>query len=436
MNQSNSVALMARANSVIPGGVNSPVRSFNGVGGTPPFIQRAEGPYLIDEDDNRYIDYVLSWGPMILGHAHPEVVAATHAAIARGLSYGAATAVEVEMAELLNKLMPSLEQIRLVNSGTEATMTAIRLARGYTSRNKIIKFAGCYHGHADCLLVNAGSGGLTFGIPSSAGVPYDFVQHTLTSNFNDLASVAAWFEEYPNDIAAIIVEPVAANMNCVLPQPDFLPGLRKLCDDYGAVLIFDEVITGFRVALGGAQEYFNVKPDLTTFGKIIGGGMPVGAFGGRTDIMSCLSPLGPVYQAGTLSGNPIAVTAGLVNLKLISEPHFYTKLSAKTQQLTEGLTKAAEKAGVPFMTHQIGGLFGLFFTHQSVFNVNDVKNCDTNAYNHFFHQMLKAGIYLAPSAFEAGFMSIAHSDADLQYTIDAAEKAFQSVANKMEELII
>ena len=427
MNHSNSAALLERATTVIPGGVNSPVRSFNGVGGTPCFIKRAEGSYLIDEDANRYIDYVLSWGPMILGHAHPEVVAATQAAIANGLSYGAATAIEVEMAELLNKLMPSLEQVRLVNSGTEATMTAIRLARGFTSRNKIIKFDGCYHGHADCLLVNAGSGGLTFGIPSSAGVPHDFVKHTLTATFNDLASVEAWFEEYPEDIAAIIVEPVAANMNCVLPLPDFLPGLRKLCDDHGSVLIFDEVISGFRVALGGAQEYFNVKPDLTTLGKIIGGGMPVGAFGGRMDIMSWLSPLGPVYQAGTLSGNPIAVTAGLVNLKLISEPHFFTELNAKCQQLTEGLTEVARSAGIPFMAHQIGGLFGLFFTDQSVFNVNDVKNCDINAYNRFFHQMLNSGIYLAPSAYEAGFMSIAHTDADINDTIQAAAKAFSSL---------
>jgi glutamate-1-semialdehyde 2,1-aminomutase len=423
----NSAALLERANHVIPGGVNSPVRSFNGVGGTPPFIKRAEKAYLIDEDNNRYIDYVLSWGPMILGHAHPEVVAATQAAVANGLSFGAATALEVEMAELLNRLMPSMEQVRLVNSGTEATMTAVRLARGFTQRNKIIKFAGCYHGHADSLLVNAGSGGLTFGIPSSAGVPHDFVKHTLTAHFNDLASVKAWFEEYPEDIAAIIVEPVAANMNCVMPAPDFLPGLRKLCDDYGSLLIFDEVISGFRVALGGAQDYFNVKPDLTTLGKIIGGGMPVGAFGGRADIMSCLSPLGPVYQAGTLSGNPIAVTAGLANLKLISEPTFFTELSAKCQQLTQGFATTARAAGIPLVVNQVGGLFGLFFTDQSILNVNDVKNCDINAYNAFFHQMLEAGVYLAPSAFEAGFMSIAHTDADIEYTLQAAEKAFKKL---------
>lgn len=427
MKHTQSAALLERASQVIPGGVNSPVRSFNGVGGTPPFIKRAEKAYLIDEDANRYIDYVLSWGPMILGHAHPEVVAATQAAIANGLSYGAATAIEVEMAELLNKLIPSLELVRLVNSGTEATMTAIRLARGFTQRNKIIKFAGCYHGHADSLLVNAGSGGLTFGIPSSAGVPHDFVKHTLTANFNDLASVEAWFEEYPEDIAAIIVEPVAANMNCVLPQPDFLPRLRKLCDDHGSLLIFDEVITGFRVALGGAQEYFNIKPDLTTFGKIIGGGMPVGAFGGRSDIMSCLSPLGPVYQAGTLSGNPIAVTAGLVNLKIISHPDFYTELNNKCQRLTQGIRAAARSAGIPVVINQIGGLFGLFFTDDTILNVNDVKNCDINAYNAFFHHMLNAGIYLAPSAFEAGFMSIAHTDADIDYTIQAAEKAFHQI---------
>lgn len=430
MDHSASAALLARACRVIPGGVNSPVRSFNGVGGTPPFIDRAEGPYLVDVDSNRYIDYVLSWGPMILGHAHPEVVEATQAAISKGLSYGAATQIEIEMAERLYQLMPSMEQVRLVNSGTEATMTAIRLARGFTQRNKIIKFAGCYHGHADSLLVNAGSGGLTFGIPSSAGVPHDFVKHTLTADFNDLAAVRAWFEEYPDDIAAIIVEPVAANMNCILPQPDFLPGLRQLCDDYGSLLIFDEVITGFRVALGGAQEIFNVKPDLTTLGKIIGGGMPVGAFGGRADIMAHLSPLGPVYQAGTLSGNPIAVTAGLVNLKLISRPGFYTELSAKCQQLAEGFEAGARAADIPFTVHQVGGLFGLFFTDQTILNVNDVKNCDINAYNRFFHHMLQAGIYLAPSAYEAGFMSIAHTDKEIEYTLLAAEKAFKALHEK------
>ncbi len=427
MKHTQSASLIERASRVIPGGVNSPVRSFNGVGGTPPFIKRAEKAYLYDEDSNRYIDYVLSWGPMILGHAHPEVVSATQAAIANGLSYGAATAIEVELAELLTQLIPSMELVRLVNSGTEATMTAIRLARGFTQRNKIIKFAGCYHGHADSLLVNAGSGGLTFGIPSSAGVPHDFVKHTLTAHFNDLASVESWFKEYPEDIAAIIVEPVAANMNCVLPQPDFLAGLRKLCDEHGSLLIFDEVITGFRVALGGAQEYFKIKPDLTTFGKIIGGGMPVGAFGGRADIMSCLSPLGPVYQAGTLSGNPIAVTAGLANLKIISQPGFYAELNTKCQRLTQGISAAARSAGVPLVINQIGGLFGLFFTNKVILNVDDVKQCDTNAYNAFFHHMLQAGIYLAPSAFEAGFMSIAHTDADIDYTIKAAEESFKKL---------
>lgn len=432
MNHCNSAALLERATTVIPGGVNSPVRSFSGVGGTPPFIKRAEGPYLIDEDDNRYLDYVLSWGPMILGHAHPAVVAASQAAIANGLSFGAATALEVEMAELLNKLMPSLEQVRLVSSGTEATMTAIRVARGFTQRNKIIKFAGCYHGHADSLLVNAGSGGLTFGIPSSAGVPYDFIQHTLTADFNDLASVEAWFDEYPEDIAAIIVEPVAANMNCVLPRADFLPGLRKLCDDYGALLIFDEVISGFRVSLGGAQEYFNVKPDLTTLGKIVGGGLPVGVFGGRSDVMACLSPLGPVYQAGTLSGNPVAVTAGLATLKLLCEPDFFNKLTSKCQKLTEGLQASAEAAGVPLLVNQIGGLFGLFFTdHQSVADLSDVKNSDIVAYNRFFHYMLESGIYLAPSAYEAGFISIAHTDEDIERTLHVASEAFRKMANPL-----
>jgi len=426
MLHTHSDELLTRAERVIPGGVNSPVRSFNSVGGNPRFIERAEGAYLFDADGNRYIDYIGSWGPMIAGHTHPAVLEATERALQRGLSYGAATEVEIEMAERLTQLMPSLEMVRMVNSGTEATMTAIRVARGFTGRNKIIKFAGCYHGHADALLVNAGSGLLTFGLPSSAGVPADYVKHTLTARFNDLESVQHWFSEFPDDIAAIILEPVSANMNCILPQNDFLQGLRQLCDQHGSLLIFDEVITGFRVALGGAQAYYDVKPDMTTLGKIIGGGMPVGAFGGRRDVMQQLAPLGPVYQAGTLSGNPIAMAAGLATLNIISQDGFYTSLNEKCQKLAQGLQQCAQKANIPMQVTQIGGLFGFFFTDHEIKSLDDVKNCNMSTFNRFFNAMLNAGVYLAPSAYEAGFMSSAHTEQDIADTLDAANKALQT----------
>lgn len=426
MQHTQSDNLMKRAERVIPGGVNSPVRSFNSVGGNPRFIARAEGAYLFDADENRYIDYIGSWGPMIVGHSHPEVIEATQRAIQDGLSFGAATALEVEMAEKLCELMPSLELVRMVSSGTEATMSAIRVARGYTQRNKIIKFDGCYHGHADALLVNAGSGVLTYGLPSSAGVPDDFVKHTLTAKFNDLEGVKRWFYEHPDDIAAIILEPVSANMNCILPDLSFLEGLRKLCDDYGSLLIFDEVITGFRVALGGAQAYYNIRPDLTTLGKIIGGGMPVGAFGGRREVMHQLAPLGPVYQAGTLSGNPIAVTAGLATLKIISEDGFFDALNANCQRLAEGILQQAANTEMPMRVTQIGGLFGLFFGDHPISSLDDVKRCNIEAYTRFFNRMLDMGVYLAPSAYEAGFLSSAHTAENIDYTIHAVKKALQS----------
>lgn len=426
MRHTHSDELIHRAEQVIPGGVNSPVRSFNSVGGNPRFIERAEGAYLFDADGNRYIDYIGSWGPMIAGHANPQVLAATERALQKGLSYGAATEIEIEMAERITKLVPSIELVRMVNSGTEATMTAIRVARGFTNRNKIIKFAGCYHGHTDALLVSAGSGVLTFGLPSSAGVPADFVKHTLTANFNDLESVESWFKEFPDDIAAIILEPVPANMNCILPQPGFLQGLRQLCDQYGSLLIFDEVISGFRVALGGAQAYYDIKPDLTTLGKIIGGGMPVGAFGGRRDVMQQLAPLGPVYQAGTLSGNPIAMSAGLATLDIICQPGFYDALSEKSARLAQGFQAAAAAANIPMQVVQIGGLFGFFFCDHPIAALDDVKRCDIAAFNRFFNAMLNAGIYLAPSAYEAGFMSSAHSDQDIAITLQAVSQALQT----------
>jgi len=432
MSLANSEALFQRAQAITPGGVNSPVRSFNSVGGTPPFIKRGEGAYLIDEDDNRYIDYVCSWGPLILGHAYPEVVRATQEAVANGLSFGAATAAEITLAEKICDLMPNIEQVRLVNSGTEASMSAIRLARGFTHRNKIIKFAGCYHGHADALLVNAGSGALTFGVPSSAGVPTDFVQHTLTATFNDLDTVAQWFEQFPDDIAAVILEPVAANMNLIQPQSGFLEGLRELCDRYNSLLIFDEVITGFRVDLHGAQGLYNIKPDLTILGKVIGGGMPVGAFGGRKEIMAWLSPLGPVYQAGTLSGNPVAVAAGLANLEIISQPGFFEQVIQKTENLTKGLRTVALNLSVDLEVSQVGSLFGLCFSEKPVMTLSDVTASNTKLYQQFFHTMLEEGVYLAPSAFEAGFLSIAHSDADIAHTLQAAEKALRQISKKTQ----
>ena len=425
MSRKQSEKLFRQAQQHIPGGVNSPVRAFKGVGGTPVFFHEAQGPYLYDEDDNRYIDYVGSWGPMILGHNHPQVIEAVNQAVSHGLSFGAPTAAEIAMANKVCELVPSMDMVRMVNSGTEATMSAIRLARGYTGRDKIIKFEGCYHGHVDSLLVKAGSGALTLGNPSSPGIPASVTADTLTLNYNDAAAVENAFNDYGDQIAAMIVEPVAGNMNCVPPTPAFLQALRKHCDDHGSVLIFDEVMTGFRVALGGAQALYGITPDMTTLGKIIGGGMPVGAFGGKKDIMEHLAPLGPVYQAGTLSGNPVAMAAGLATLNLISEPGFHEALTEKTTRLLAGLTEAAHAEGVAFTTAQAGAMFGLFFTDQSrVSSFAEVMACDSERFNRFFHAMLDQGIYLAPSAFEAGFVSAAHSDEDIDATLTAARKAF------------
>ncbi|HEV2614913.1 MAG TPA: glutamate-1-semialdehyde 2,1-aminomutase [Gammaproteobacteria bacterium] len=419
------MTIYERACNVIPGGVNSPVRSFKGVGGEPLFISKAKGAYVYDQNNKKYIDYVGSWGPMIAGHAHPEIISAVEKAVENGLSYGAPTVLEIELAELICKLMPSIEMVRMVNSGTEATMSAIRLARGYTNKNKIIKFNGCYHGHSDSLLVKSGSGGLTFGVPDSAGVPKSFAEHTLIAEFNDLDDVEKLFKTYPDDIAAVIVEPVAGNMNCILPEQKFLAGLRELCDNYKSILIFDEVMTGFRVALGGAQERYNINPDLTTLGKIIGGGMPVGAFGGRRDIMEKVSPLGPVYQAGTLSGNPIAMAAGLAGLKLIQQPGFYEQLEIHTKKLLINLMVLADKAGIPFFAQHAGSMFGLFFTDQTqILNLTDVQKCNVDRFKKFFHKMLELGVYLAPSAFEAGFLSSAHLDKEIDETLSAAERVF------------
>ncbi len=426
MSRKHSEQLFRQAQKHIPGGVNSPVRAFKGVGGTPVFFHSASGAYLYDEDDNRYIDYVGSWGPMILGHNHPQVIAAVQAAVQNGLSFGAPTATEVAMADKVCELVPSMDMVRMVNSGTEATMSAIRLARGYTGRDKIVKFEGCYHGHVDSLLVKAGSGAM--GIPGSPGVPAAVTGDTLVLDYNDAASVETAFQEYGDQIAAVIVEPVAGNMNCVPPTKAFLQALRQYCDDHGSVLIFDEVMTGFRVALGGAQALYDVTPDMTTLGKIIGGGMPVGAFGGKTAIMEHLAPLGPVYQAGTLSGNPVAMAAGLTTLNLLSEPGFHDALAEKTTRLLDGLTEAAHAEGVAFTTAQAGAMFGVFFTDQSrISGFADVMACDSERFNRFFHAMLDQGIYLAPSAFEAGFVSAAHSDEDIAATIAAARKAFATV---------
>ncbi|HDS3817216.1 glutamate-1-semialdehyde 2,1-aminomutase [Morganella morganii] len=425
---SRSENLYTEAQHFIPGGVNSPVRAFNGVGGTPLFIERANGAYIYDVDGKAYIDYVGSWGPMVLGHNHPAIRTAVIKAVEKGLSFGAPTADEVEMAKFVTELVPSMDMVRMVNSGTEATMSAIRLARGYTARDKIIKFEGCYHGHADCLLVKAGSGALTIGQPNSPGVPADFARHTLTCTYNDLSSVREAFEKHPHDIACIIVEPVAGNMNCIPPAADFLPGLRALCDEFGALLIIDEVMTGFRVALGGAQAHYDVEPDLTCLGKIIGGGMPVGAFGGRGEIMEKLAPTGPVYQAGTLSGNPIAMAAGLACLHEIAQPGVHQRLTELTDMLADGLCEKAREAGIPFVVNHVGGMFGLFFTDApAVTCYQDVMNCDVERFKKFFHLMLQQGIYLAPSAFEAGFMSVAHSDEDIRKTIDAAAYAFSEL---------
>ncbi|EQA11509.1 glutamate-1-semialdehyde 2,1-aminomutase [Glaesserella parasuis] len=419
-----SQSLFEKAQRVIPGGVNSPVRAFKGVGGTPVFIDSAKGAYITDSEGKRYIDYVGSWGPMVLGHNHPAIIEAVLKAVPNGLSFGAPTAIEIELAELVCKLVPSIEMVRMVSSGTEATMSAIRLARGYTKRDKIIKFEGCYHGHSDSLLVKAGSGALTLGQPSSPGVPEDFAKHTLTCEYNNLASVKQAFEQYPNDIACLIIEPVAGNMNCIPPKEGFLQGLRELCTQYGAVFIIDEVMTGFRVALGGAQSYYGVTPDLTTLGKIIGGGMPVGAFGGKKEIMEFIAPTGPVYQAGTLSGNPIAMSAGLACLTELSKAGNERLLAEKTKTLAEGFKALADKHGIPMTVQYVGGMFGLFFTEQTkIESYQDVMKCDVKAFNTFFHKMLEKGVYLAPSAFEAGFMSLAHSDEDIAYTLEMADLA-------------
>lgn len=420
-----SQSLFEKAQTVIPGGVNSPVRAFKGVGGTPLFIEKAEGAYIFDAEGRKYIDYVGSWGPMVLGHNHPSIINAVLEAVPNGLSFGAPTAKEIELAELVCQLVPSIEQVRMVSSGTEATMSAIRLARGYTGRDKIIKFEGCYHGHSDSLLVKAGSGALTLGQPSSPGVPEDFAKHTLTCEYNNLDSVRQAFEQYPTDIACLIIEPVAGNMNCIPPKTGFLQGLRELCTQYGAVFIIDEVMTGFRVALGGAQAHYGVTPDLTTLGKIIGGGMPVGAFGGKKEIMQFIAPTGPVYQAGTLSGNPIAMAAGLACLKELSKAGNEQQLADKTERLALGFKALADKHGIPLCVQYVGGMFGIFFTEQErVESYADVMKCDVQAFNTFFHKMLNHGVYLAPSAFEAGFMSLAHSDTDIEQTLVAADKAF------------
>lgn len=422
---SRSAQLFDQAQRHIPGGVNSPVRAFKSVGGTPLFFKHAQGAYIVDEDDRRYVDYVGSWGPMILGHSHPDVLDAVRRQLEHGLSYGAPTALETTMADLLCELVPSMEMVRMVSSGTEATMSAIRLARGYTGRDTIIKFEGCYHGHSDSLLVKAGSGALTLGVPSSPGVPAAFAQHTLTLAYNDLAEVEETLANVGDQIACIIVEPVAGNMNCVPPAPGFLEGLRRLCDQYGVVLIFDEVMTGFRVALGGAQAHYGIRPDLTTFGKIVGGGMPVGCFGGKREIMEKIAPLGPVYQAGTLSGNPLAMAAGLTTLQLIRRPGFHAELTDYTTRLLQGLQDRADAAGVPFVTTQAGGMFGLYFSGaEDIVTFSDVMASDSERFKRFFHLMLDGGVYLAPSAFEAGFTSIAHGDEELRITLDAAERAF------------
>jgi glutamate-1-semialdehyde 2,1-aminomutase len=420
--------LFARAQQRIPGGVNSPVRAFKSVGGTPRFFARGEGPYFWDADGKRYIDYVGSWGPAILGHAHPDVVRAVQERAALGLSFGAPTETEIDLAELLCRLVPSMDMVRLVSSGTEATMSALRLARGYTGRAKIVKFEGCYHGHGDSLLVKAGSGALTLGQPSSAGVPPGIANLTIVLPYNDLDALSRVFAAEGQDIAAVIVEPVAGNMNLIAPRAGFLEGVRALCDRYASVFIFDEVMTGFRLHLNGAQGLYGIRPDLTTLGKVIGGGMPVGAFGGRRDIMEKIAPLGPVYQAGTLSGNPVAVAAGLKTLELIQAPQFYERLSATTDTLCKGLCAAARSAGTAFSAQSIGGMFGLYFAERIPQGYDEVMTCDRDRFNRFFHAMLDAGVYFAPSAFEAGFVSAAHEGQHVDATIAAARRAFANPA--------
>jgi glutamate-1-semialdehyde 2,1-aminomutase len=419
--------LFARAQSTTPGGVNSPVRAFRSVGGTPRFITRADGPYFWDADDKRYIDYIGSWGPAIVGHAHPDVVRAVQEAAARGLSFGAPTEGEIEMAEEICRILPSVEQVRLVSSGTEAAMSALRLARGATGRDKIVKFEGCYHGHADSLLVKAGSGLLTFGNPTSAGVPEDFAKHTLVLDYNNPQQLEEVFQKLGDQIACVIVEPVAGNMNLVRATPEFLQAMRRLCTQHGAVLIFDEVMCGFRVGLTGAQGMYGITPDLTVLGKVIGGGLPVAAFGGRKDLMKFLAPLGPVYQAGTLSGNPVAVAAGMTTMKLIQQPGFYENLSAQTDKLARGLTEVARANGVSFCADSVGGMFGLYFGDKVPGSFAEIMACDKEKFNIFFHAMLDLGVYLAPSAFEAGFVSAAHGDDIIDATLTAAGKAFASL---------
>ena len=421
-----SEQLFDSAKQIIPGGVNSPVRAFNGVGGTPCFIKRAEGAYIYDADDKAYIDYVGSWGPMILGHNHPKILAAVIETAKNGLSFGAPTELEITMAEKVRELVPSMERLRMVSSGTEATMSAIRLARGYTGRDKILKFEGCYHGHADSLLVKAGSGALTMSVPNSPGIPADFAKHTLTVSFNNIEEVRQIFAEYKDQIACIIVEPVAGNMNCIPPVEGFLEGLREVCNEHESVLIFDEVMTGFRVALGGAQAHYNIVPDLTTLGKVIGGGMPVGAFGGKREIMDYIAPVGPVYQAGTLSGNPIAMAAGLAALNELSEGNKHEQLTTSTEKLAMGLKAAAERNGVSLSVNYAGAMFGFFFTdsEEPITTYEQATQCDTEKFKHFFHLMLEEGVYLAPSAYETGFLSTAHTDKIIELTLDAADKCF------------
>ncbi len=423
-----SEALFTRAQQTIPGGVNSPVRAFKAVGGTPRFITKADGPYMWDADGKRYIDYVLSWGPMVLGHNNTKIREAVIEAAAGGLSFGAPTEAEILMAEKINQLVPSMEMVRMVNSGTEATMSAIRIARGYTGRNKIVKFEGCYHGHADALLVKAGSGALTMGVPSSPGVPDEVAKHTITVEFNNIDSVKAVFEQEGDDIACIIVEPVAGNMNCIPPVPGFLEGLRELCDQHGSVLIFDEVMTGFRVAQGGAQQRYQVTPDMTCLGKVIGGGMPVGAFGGKKDIITYVSPTGPVYQAGTLSGNPVAMAAGLAALEQLEDATLYDSIFENTQKLADGMQQLANKHGIALTTNVAGSMFGLFFTDvDKVTNYQQATNCDTDLFKRFYHGMLEQGVYLAPASYEAGFVSKLHDDAIIDATLEAADKVFASL---------
>jgi len=423
-----SIELFKAAQQHIPGGVNSPVRAFKAVGGTPPFFERSKGAYLYDVDGKAYIDYVLSWGPMIMGHNHPDVLNAVIERAKLGLSFGAPTELEIELADRLCEIMPGMDMVRMVNSGTEATMSAIRLARGFTGRDKIVKFEGCYHGHSDSLLVKAGSGALTFGVPSSPGVPAQLADHTITLNYNDSQIVEDTFSQIGDQIACIIVEPVAGNMNCIPPLPGFLETLREQCDKYGALLILDEVMTGFRLGLTGAQGYYNIQADITTLGKVIGGGMPVGAFGGRREVMEQIAPLGPVYQAGTLSGNPVAMAAGLATLNIVSQPGFYEPVFEHTRMLSEGLVDAANAAGIALTSNFVGTMFGVFFTEEeTVSNYSQVIACDTERFNRFFHGMLDAGIYLAPASYEAGFMSAAHSDGDIEQTINAAKSVFATL---------